>query len=372
MDYFLSLYEKNEKFYKQIIKVMIILLIVYIFINYIFRLVVPFLIGYLIYLCLRPVVNYIDNKFKVNRGLIAIFSIMIFITIVVGLVFSLGIAIYDQAELFLTSKNYSEKIVEFFDETVFSIKNTFVLFSNNIGEDILSMIIDAVYGITNSLITVAKDISLSIVSGLPNFIAILIISIISSFFFLKDEALIIASYNRFFPESISKHISKVKNSTGLVALGYIKAQFILSSVTFIIGFIGLNILQNQYAILLSVALAFFDMLPFFGAGFILWPTAFIYYLIGNTSFAITTMVLYAIIFVVRQILEPRTLGKQISLHPVFTLAGLFIGVKVFGMEGIIVGPLTVVLIRAFLIDDGSDSEEVEEVEEVETEYNKES
>lgn len=345
-------YLKNEKFYEHLIKTALILLLVYVFVMYILELILPFAIGYLLYLILRPVVNKLDKKLKkVNRGLITILSIITFLFIIGFLLYTLGKAIYDQAELFLKSKYYTEQVTDFLDNTIFNIKSAVLLFSKEFSETIVNTIIEGIYSFTSIFLDYAKAISLEVVKALPKFITILIISILSAFFFIKDEEMIIYYYNKILPDDYKKQITKIKNSTGVVTVGYIKAQFILSSITFLICIVGLNLLGNQYAALLSVLVACFDMLPFFGSGFILWPTAFITFLNGDTTKALLTMVLYGTIFLMRQALEPRTLGKQISLHPLFTLLGLYIGVKIFGVGGLIVGPFTVVLVKALLIDE---------------------
>ncbi len=346
-----EIFYRNEKFYINILKILMIFLTIYVFIMYILELISPFAFGYVIYLILRPIVNKLDKKFKVNRGVISIFSIFIFLFLVVGIISYLGKAVYEQAELFLMSKYYTDKIWDFLNSTIFNIKLFFTAYTQQFSENILNTIINSIYSATDTFVEYAKAVSFQIVKGLPKVIAIAIISVISAFFFLKDEEKITKYYNILFPDGFRVSINKIKNSTGLVAVGYVKAQIILSSITFLIAITGLSLLDNKYAVLLATLVAFFDMLPFFGAGFILWPTAVMTFINGSTTTAILTFVLYGVIFLTRQMLEPRTLGKQISLHPLFTLLGIFVGVKIFGVGGLIVGPLTVVLVKALITED---------------------
>ncbi len=346
-----DIFYKNEKFNIAILQILLIFLTVYVFVMYILELIAPFVIGYIIYLILRPIVNKLDKKLKVHRGIISIFSIIIFLTILIGLITYLGKAIYEQAELFLMSKYYTDKLLDFFNSTIFNIRLFFVEYTKQLSENLFNAVINSIYGVTDTFVEYAKVVSFQIVKALPKVVVITVISIISAFFFLKDEEKITNHYHKFFPEGFRASFDKVKNSTGLVAVGYIKAQFILSSITFVIAVTGLTLLDNKYAVLLATLVAFFDMLPFFGAGFILWPTAVITFINGNTTTALLTFVLYGVIFLTRQMLEPRTLGKQISLHPLFTLLGIYVGVKIFGVGGLIVGPLTVVLVKALITEE---------------------
>ncbi len=346
-----EIFYRNEKFYISIIKILLIFLTVYVFVNYILQLISPFAIGYLIYFVLRPIVNKLDKKFKIHRGVISIFCIAIFLTLVIIVISYLGRTIYEQAEMFLMSKYYTEKLWEFLNSTIFNIKLFFIEYTQEFSEDLLSTIINSIYSAMDTFVGYARDISIKVVKGLPSVVVIVIISVISAFFFLKDEAKIKKHYDKIFPNGFRTSIEKIKNSTILVAIGYVKAQIILSSITFIIAIIGLTLLENKYAVLLATLVAFFDMLPFFGAGFILWPTAVVIFISGNTTTALLTFVLYGVIFLTRQMLEPRTLGRQISLHPLFTLLGIFVGVKIFGLGGLIVGPLTVVLVKALMTEE---------------------
>ncbi len=346
-----EIFYSNEKFYLSIIKMFIIFLTIYVIVEYILELVAPFAIGYFVYLVLRPIVNKIENKFKIHRGIVSIFCIVIFLSILITVITYLGKSIYDQAQMFLMSKYYTDKLLELFNSTIFNIRLFFTSYTQQFSENLLNTLIKSIYSAMDSFVLYAKDISIKIVTSLPSVVVIIIISVISAFFFLKDEAKIKKHYNKFFPYGFRESVEKIKNSTGLVTIGYIKAQIILSSITFFIAISGLTLLNNKYSVLLATLVAFFDMLPFFGAGFILWPTAVAVFIGGNTTTALLTFVLYGVIFLTRQMLEPRTLGKQISLHPLFTLLGIFVGVKIFGIVGLIVGPLTVVLIKALMTEE---------------------
>lgn len=129
--------------------------------------------------------------------------------------------------------------------------------------------------------------------------------------------------------------------------GYIKTQFILMGFTFSITIVGMLIMRSPYPILLSILIAVIDALPFFGSGFILWPGAVIHLLSGNTFLAIGYLILYGIIQIMRQILQPKILGTQIGLHPLLTLFSMFFGLKCVGVWGLILGPVLAVILKTF-------------------------
>jgi sporulation integral membrane protein YtvI len=133
--------------------------------------------------------------------------------------------------------------------------------------------------------------------------------------------------------------------------GYIRAQCILMCIVSAICVTGLVILGNQYALLLGVLIAFVDALPVFGSGAFFWPWALYSIIVGNYKMAMGLAIINILVLITRQMLEPRIIGSQIGLHPVATLMSIFIGLKVFGLFGFIIGPIILVTIKA-LQDNG--------------------
>jgi predicted PurR-regulated permease PerM len=63
---------------------------------------------------------------------------------------------------------------------------------------------------------------------------------------------------------------------------------------------------------------------------------------------VSLLVLYIITWIVRQLLEPRIVGGQIGMHPLLLLVAMYIGMNVFGVIGLLVGPLCAIVLRSFL------------------------
>lgn len=90
---------------------------------------------------------------------------------------------------------------------------------------------------------------------------------------------------------------------------------------------------------MALAIAVFDILPVLGTGGILLPWAVILLLLGDKMLAAGILVLYLVITVVRNIAEPRLVGKQIGLHPLATLIAMFLGLKILGIAGMVLFPM---------------------------------
>ncbi len=88
-------------------------------------------------------------------------------------------------------------------------------------------------------------------------------------------------------------------------------------------------------------------MPVAGSGGVLVPWALISLLLGNYKLAIGLMVIYVLISVIRQYIEPKIVGDSLGVHPIVTLAGLYFGLKLFGVFGMFIVPVSVMTIKAF-------------------------
>src|SRR5699024_9383370 len=109
--------------------------------------------------------------------------------------------------------------------------------------------------------------------------------------------------------------------------------------------IGLSIIGVDRAVLIALGIAVFDILPVLGTGGIMLPWAAIRALAGDYRMAISLFVVYLIITVIRNIIEPKIVGQQIGLHPVVTLISMFVGLQLFGAVGLFGLPITLSLLR---------------------------
>lgn len=135
------------------------------------------------------------------------------------------------------------------------------------------------------------------------------------------------------------------------ALGeYLRAYLIIMLVTFAELYLGLIILRVEYSLLFAVVIALVDFLPLLGVGTVLIPWGLGAFLLGNYTLGTGLLIIYAIICVVRQFIEPKIVGNFIGTHPIIALAGVYIGLKLFGFAGMIAAPVILYLVKAIRSD----------------------
>ena len=184
----------------------------------------------------------------------------------------------------------------------------------------------------------------SLVTWIPNAATVIVFSLLATFFISKDWDQLTALSSRFMPEKAKTSGKKVYVDLKKALLGFIKAQLTLISITLIIVLIGLLILRVEYAITIALITGIVDLLPYLGTGAVFVPWIIYEAVTGNIAQAVGLSILYTVVVVQRQVMEPKILSSNIGLNPLATLVALFVGFKLIGLLGLIIGPVTLVLI----------------------------
>ncbi len=147
---------------------------------------------------------------------------------------------------------------------------------------------------------------------------------------------------------MQKNIRIIADKSRQIMGGYFKAQMKIMIVVAAIIFIGLLILRVDYLLLLTLVIAVLDFLPVFGSGTILLPWALFEILTGDYHLAVGLLLLYGITQLVRQLIQPKLVGDSIGLNPFLTLFFLFVGFRIRGVLGMILGiPIGMIVIAMY-------------------------
>lgn len=125
---------------------------------------------------------------------------------------------------------------------------------------------------------------------------------------------------------------------------FVKAQMVIIAVIGLAAAAVLWAIGIKHGILWGVLAGILDALPFIGTGIVLVPLAISRILAGKHWQAVICVILYIICIFIRESLEPRLIGKKAGIPPVAVLLSIYAGVQLFGIWGIIGGPLGFVII----------------------------
>ncbi len=341
--------EKMREFIIKFLFYSILILIGYLIIEYAFPILTPFIIAFTIAFSMQPAVRFLKKKTKLNKTFLSILLLLLFFVVFLGLIV---LIIY---QLYSGARDYIVQLPELYTETIAPV---FASFSNEIENFFkainpeASQIIDSITtALTGSIQTLLSQLSgtafgfaTSAATSVPMFIVQFIITIIATFFCIGDYDKITAFIFSKMPLQKRQTVTKIKNRSLQVLGEYARAYAILLSITCVELFIGFLLLGIPDALPLAALISLVDILPILGVGTVLIPWGIIMLLTGNYAFGIAVLIMYAIITIVRQSLEPRVVGKRIGLHPFVTLLCIFLGGNLFGILGIFGLPIAVTVL----------------------------
>ena len=143
-------------------------------------------------------------------------------------------------------------------------------------------------------------------------------------------------------------LSQILLDTSRGVKGYFKAQISLMLITFIALLVGLNILHVKFSVFIALGIALVDILPVVGSGIIMIPWSIISFISGDNEIGKGIAILYVILLVSRQFIEPYIMGKNIGVRPLYTFLATIMGSVLLGPVGILIGPLAAIVISSIL------------------------
>jgi sporulation integral membrane protein YtvI len=302
----------------------------------------PFFFGLIIALIMEPLIRLMVNRLQFRRWLAALICLFLFMGIVASIGAWLINTLVSQIAAFVeAAPAYIEDIVMRFEAWIERITAGFadVIELPDVGDILLSGVM-ALFG------GVVTDQAPRWAMAVPDLLISLVLALVSAYFFMSDRERIFSAVARNCPRGIAKHFAQTKKSFSKAIAGYLRAQYILMTMVGIISIIGLLIIRSDFALLLGLLLAALDFLPIVGAGSVLIPWSLFSFIMGNPRQGVSLLIIYGIITITRQVLQPKILGDQIGVHPLVSLMSIFIGLRLFGLLGLIIGPTLVMLLFA--------------------------
>ena len=180
--------------------------------------------------------------------------------------------------------------------------------------------------------------------GVPSFVVSAVMFLMGTYFMTVDYPDICRAAEQSMGEGLSRFLGQIRATVLAAFGGYLKAQILLSCGVFCILLLGFLVTGQRYALLLALGLAVLDFIPLLGAGTVMIPWAVIALLTRNFQTAASVMVIWGIIAVYRRAAEPKIVGDQTGLSPIVSLISIYIGMKVGGLPGMILGPILVLVV----------------------------
>ena len=347
----------------------IFVLLFYAFARWALPFVAPFLIAFVVAYALQRPVNFIHRKSKqrIARGVAGTVLVLLISAVLITLVALLGVQLTSKVKDFISflSAKFSE-----LPAVIESVKNWLLQVAEKLPAAISGTVTDAVNNFSADKVTGALTVdnllsalksplsgAWSTVKKLPVTIVAILITIISCCFLTADYHVI----RNFILLQFSKtHRVKLVRTKKLVffSLGkLVKSYLLIILITTAELALGLGVLkligvyQNGYILAISLIIAIIDIVPVLGTGTVLIPWAAISLITRNVGMGVGLLVMYVIITVIRQIIEPKLVAGQFDLPAIVTIASMYIGTRLLGPIGLFLLPITIIILK-LLVDEG--------------------
>lgn len=320
----------------------------------------PFLLALLVCMPIRRLAKKISSKTGLNLKLCSVICLVFTLTVLLFLM-KIGLSLICGEILSLYDRliRDPQMISDFFEGLGQKISDTGGIFSifdslsrseelSEFAEDIKLWFSGAIKHAVMYLGEKISGVALNTATKIPSAILFFIVFFSSCFYFCCDDGKISDFFIKLLPSDAKDCLPRLKSNIKEVIFGYVKASALLCLMTFFIVLVGLLCIGCKYAMLMSLIIAITDLLPLLGTGVILLPWSLLCFLWADVRTGVALAVIWIIASVVRQIAEPKLIGKRIGLHPLATLAAVYIGAKLAGFAGIVAGPLVAVGIKVIL------------------------
>lgn len=368
----MNLVEKRREALINITFFTIVIALYSLFLKFAFWVVAPFIIAFFVALILQRPIRTISKKTKIKRSIVGAISVFLILSAIITAMVLVG---YRLVEEFKGLGSYIVARLNDLPELIRAAESGVVSHLSFLPDSIEKSVTETIGGFVNDLLVyveqgkpaegmkldtsgfdlsfIATPISgiISTAKQIPAVLTATLVSIIACFFVTCDYDNITKLIKNNISEEHEAKIIKIKKLFGDVIGKMLKSYATIVFVTFCELTIGLNLLKligvykGGYIVAISIVTAILDILPVFGTGTVLIPWAIYSFFSGNIGLGIGLLVVYGVITVIRQILEPRLVAMNVGLPPIITLAGMYLGLQLFGIVGLFALPITFVMVK---------------------------
>lgn len=306
----------------------------------------PFLLALLFAIFLEPLNGLLMRYFKWNRMAAATITCTLFVVGFLFLMYVLVSKIITELVFLIRSLDFNE-----LNQFVFEAMGRLEGLLNNFPPEVVIQVQDYTLNQLQSLQGMVSQISgmtFDVLRALPGLLIFFLVFFVALYLFGYSLHTIKTSFLSFFEARSRSKVEEVLLNLRSAVFGFLRAQAILSALTFIISFVGLLILDVRYALAVTFVIILVDILPVLGTGSVLVPWAIYSMVGGENELAVGLLILFVVITVFRRIVEPKILGEQIGIGALPTLISLYVGFELIGAIGLILGPIVVIIYQAMV------------------------
>lgn len=336
--------EAKKNFLINLLYYLTVAAMIYIPCRFLLKYLMPFVIGAAVALAVQKPAAFLSRKTKIKRSVCAGVTAAAFFLAAAALCALLGYRLISAAAGLLNElSGRAEEISGYINslrDALYSLTEKLpkeFTFADSFYDNVMNKIfVSAAAFVSNAAGQAAKSA--------PGFALSVVVTAVASCYIAADFPGLMRFISSMCGKKIYENALKVKDIFINSIFKFIKGYGILMLMTFAELLAGLLVLKIKYAPLLAALIAVIDILPVLGTGTVLVPWAVFEFFLGNTASGAGLLVLYGIITLIRNFAEPKIIGRQMGINPLFTLIFMFIGIKLSGIAGMIILPIIFIVV----------------------------
>lgn len=336
----------------KLIKICLIFAGVWFFFRYLFALTAPFVFAFLLITLCYPLLVRMQKRIPIKKKFLAVVIILPIILIMMGIlwvIFILGCRQLEGLPAFCTQ--VGEQCQIFFHNCCSGLDGRFGWDSQKIENYIIERMTIVMENVQVQVMPRILASSYNCFKNLFSALGFLAITCIAAVLLEKEYVNIVNTLKR--SEELRLIWAALEGVLSYI-ITFLKAQGVIMLIISVLCSVGLSIVGIPGGILFGITAGVLDVLPFIGTGIVLVPLSVWQLLNGQYVQMMVCLILYVICIVTRELLEPKLIGKRMGIAPVFMLLAIYAGVRMFGVGGIVKGPLAlIVIVEIFKIMNGS-------------------
>jgi len=309
--------------------------------EYVLPVAMPFLIAWSVAFVVREPAEWICARTRLPKAMVRP-TLAILLTLSVFALISLFVYKCSNV-IMLILGDIAEGNNPIYDAIISITDPNLPIFGDSLSEELAERIAEAIGGLITSLFTGLASFVTSLVSALPNVLLFLLATVIALIYFAIDLEKINARVRSFLPERLSDRLTRIRHDFFSTAGKYIFSYLIIMVVTFAVLLTGFFILGVDNAPTFAILISLLDLLPVIGVGTVLVPWGILSLISGDNFLGAGLILLFVVNTVIRELIEPKIVGKSLDMHPLLTLILIYVGYALFGLQGLILVPVLSVL-----------------------------
>ncbi|TFE30637.1 sporulation integral membrane protein YtvI [Cohnella luojiensis] len=328
------------------IRTLLLMVVSVVFLYLLFTVGAPFLLALIAAIFLEPLTMLLMKKGRMNRLAASTISSTLFTVILLGLLGLIGMKLVSELKAFFDKL---PSMLESANEYIRDLIERAQQFSNKgaapVPDQLEKWISTATTGLTQ-LSTKISSVLFGFASGIPDFFIFFIVFLVAVYLFTLSMPAMKSSFLSLFEDKSRLQVEEVLFSLRKSVFGFLRAQLLLSVITYVLAFVGLLIIGTGYPLAIALLIVVVDILPVLGVGSALVPWAVYQLAIGEVYTGVGLILLFLVITVVRRIVEPKILGDAVGIGALSALISLYVGYELVGLIGVFLGPIVVIVFMA--------------------------